>query len=123
MKRALLTVLCLAGCASAPPAERPAWAAAFERLPARPPPEAYRSGVRLHCTPDDATLSVDGVPKGLCSDFARVPAQLKGEGKLHLLEVKKQGYQPYQTYFAPSGATVTLTVQLAPQTLSERSPR
>jgi PEGA domain len=75
-----------------------------------------RSGdVELHCDPDDAEVRVDGVPQGRCKDFAGAPRRLSvGEG-MHLIEVEKDGFWPYQTYFQPSGARAVLEIRLRPR--------
>jgi PEGA domain-containing protein len=70
--------------------------------------------VRLRCTPAGAEVSMDGVPVGMCSDFAdRTPLRV-GRG-MHRLEVTMQGYLPYVTYFAPAGARAVLEIQLSPR--------
>lgn len=70
--------------------------------------------VRLRCTPAGAAVALDGVPVGMCSDFAdRTP--LRMGGGMHRLEMTMQGYWPYVTYFAPAGARAVLEIQLSPR--------
>lgn len=107
----------LSACASAPP---PSWAGLLD-APARPGVREFRSGLRLKCTPADATVYLDGMPRGLCEDFGQDPVQLRGERRMHRLEVKKEGFAPYQTYYAPSGAIVSLNVTLEPRAHAERT--
>lgn len=69
--------------------------------------------LRLSCEPEGALVSVDGVPRGTCEDFSEGAAGV-GEG-LHRVEVQKDGYWPYVTYYEPSGARVSLAIQLRPR--------
>lgn len=66
----------------------------------------------LLCEPVDAEVYLDGVWQGLCSDFSGSPKALRVGSGLHEIEVKKQGYWPYTTYFEPSRARARLTIQL-----------
>jgi hypothetical protein len=68
----------------------------------------------LRCEPADAEVYLDGVLQGLCSDFAGSPRGLRVGVGLHHIEVKKQGFWPYTTYYEPSGARARLTIQLRP---------
>ncbi|WP_438616726.1 PEGA domain-containing protein [Myxococcus llanfairpwllgwyngyllgogerychwyrndrobwllllantysiliogogogochensis] len=68
--------------------------------------------VVLRCEPDDAEVYLDGVLQGACSDYAGNPRGLTLGTGLHQIEVKKQGYWPYTTYYEPSGARARLTIQL-----------
>jgi hypothetical protein len=70
----------------------------------------------LRCEPADAEVYLDGVQQGLCSDFTGSPKSLRvvGEG-LHHIEVKKQGFWPYTTYYEANGARARLTIQLRPK--------
>jgi hypothetical protein len=80
---------------------------------------ATRGDVVLKCEPPDAEVYLDGVIQGVCTDFAGTPVGLTvGEG-LHKVEVMKEGFWPYTTYYEPSGARATLRVQLRPR---ESSP-
>lgn len=72
--------------------------------------------VTLRCEPEDADVYLDGVLQGLCSDYSGNPKGLSLGVGLHHIEVKKQGYWPYTTYYEPSGARARLTVQLRPST-------
>lgn len=74
--------------------------------------KALSGDVSLRCEPVDAEVYLDGVLQGLCSDFTGSPKGLRvGEG-LHHIEVKKQGFWPYTTYYEANGARARLTIQL-----------
>lgn len=109
MRRALLLTGMLAGCATTPVEDTKARAAgmitdARER----------RGDVELRCDPADAEVEVDGVPRGLCSDFDGKSGGLRlGEG-LHEIAVKKSGHVPYVTSIDPSGVRAVLTIRLTP---------
>lgn len=74
--------------------------------------EAPSGDVVLRCEPPDAEVYLDGVIQGLCSDFRGAPRGLRVGKGLHQIEVKKQGYWPYTTYFEPHGARAALDVRL-----------
>lgn len=77
--------------------------------------EGSRGDLVLRCEPEDADVYLDGVIQGVCGDFGGSPVALTvGEG-LHQIEVKKDGFWPYTTYFEPSGARATLRIQLRPR--------
>ena len=69
--------------------------------------------VTLRCTPADAEVAVDGVPRGTCADLGEKRPLRLGEG-MHQIDIHKAGYQPYQTYFAPGGASLSLVATLHP---------
>ncbi|MFZ5470554.1 MAG: PEGA domain-containing protein [Myxococcota bacterium] len=71
------------------------------------------------CQPSDAEVVVDGVPQGICTDYAR--GLEVGEG-LHEIEVKKPGYWPYLTYYAPDGTRAALRITLRPKPAEGGSP-
>ena len=79
--------------------------------------ELLRGGGRegnlvLRCEPSDAEVYLDGVQQGVCTDFAGAPRGLSvGEG-LHQIDVRREGYWPYVTYYEPSNARAALTVRL-----------
>ena len=76
--------------------------------------EAPSGDVVLRCVPPDAVVSLDGVTRGLCSDFRGAPRGLRvGEG-LHQIEVRKEGHWPYTTYIDPHKARAVLDVRLQP---------
>lgn len=92
--------------------ERAKTAARAEQL-MRSAPE--RTGaLELHCVPEDAEVSVDGVPQGACADFDGDPRRLSLGDGLHQVDVTKTGYLTYQTWYQPSGARAVLRIQLAP---------
>gem|GEM_PF-874114 len=97
------------GCASGPArVESPAADRARELL---------RGGARvgnlvLRCEPSDAEVYLDGVVQGVCTDFAGAPRGLSVGAGLHQIDVKKDGYWPYVTYYEPSNARAMLTIRL-----------
>ena len=113
MKRALPAALgLLVGCAT--PTPGPAGMVEAERLLQS---TAERSGnLRIDCSPDDATVALDGVPVGLCSDFKgqRGVAVKKGTRRL---AVNKLGYLPYESVLDTDGTRLSLTIALAPYSL------
>ncbi|XXF81210.1 PEGA domain-containing protein [Myxococcaceae bacterium GXIMD 01537] len=74
--------------------------------------ETPRGDLSLKCEPADAEVYLDGVIQGLCTDFGGSPVGLRVGQGLHRVEVKKEGFWPYTTYFEPSGARATLRIQL-----------
>jgi hypothetical protein len=76
--------------------------------------EAPSGNLALRCEPEDAEVYLDGVLQGLCSDFSGSPKSLRVGQGLHQVEVKKQGFWPYTTYYEASGARARLTIQLRP---------
>ena len=101
------------GCAASGPEQvrSPAADRAREALRA----SRSRSGnLRLRCEPVDADVYLDGVVQGVCTDFSGEPRGLQvGEG-LHHIEVKKDGYFPYTTYYEPNNTSLGLTIRLRP---------
>jgi hypothetical protein len=77
-------------------------------------PWERRGDLVLSCQPGDAEVDVDGVPRGLCSDFGEGKGIQLGEG-MHHVEVKKAGFTPYETYCEPSGTQAAVAVSLQPQ--------
>ncbi|MBJ6762599.1 PEGA domain-containing protein [Myxococcaceae bacterium JPH2] len=101
-------VVAWTGCASSQP-EPATMARARELMRTAGTP---RGDLVLRCDPSDAEVSLDGVPQGMCRDFAGSPRGLGvGEG-LHQIDVRKQGFWPYTTYYEASGARATLHIQL-----------
>ena len=78
---------------------------------------ATRSGAGdlwLRCVPADADVYLDGAVQGQCADFDGRERGLTVGAGMHRVEVKKQGFWPYLTYYAPNGARAGLTVRLEP---------
>lgn len=74
-----------------------------------------RSGnLLLKCEPVDADVYLDGVVQGVCTDFGGGPRGLQVGAGLHRVDVKKDGFWPYTTYFEPSSARAGLTIKLHP---------
>ncbi|MCP3142091.1 PEGA domain-containing protein [Pyxidicoccus xibeiensis] len=76
--------------------------------------EQTSGNLALRCEPEDADVYLDGVLQGQCSDFTGSPKGLRVGVGLHHVEVKKQGFWPYTTYYEASGARARLTIQLRP---------
>ena len=111
MRRAWLVALwALGACATGGHGEMAARAdALMQSAPER------RGDLELHCDPMDAEVVLDGVPQGTCEDFdGRIRRLAVGEG-MRRVEVKKQGFWPYETYYQPSGAKAVLRITLTPR--------
>lgn len=100
------------GCASGPEqAGSPAADRAREVLRGS---RARSGNLRLTCEPADADVYLDGVVQGVCTDFGGTPRALQvGEG-LHRVDVKKDGFWPYTSYYEPGSARAGLTIKLRP---------
>jgi hypothetical protein len=70
--------------------------------------------LQLTCLPQDSQVWVDGVPQGSCQDFQS--AGLTLGRRMSKVEVRREGYNPYQTYIEPDGTRARLVVTLAPST-------
>jgi hypothetical protein len=107
----LLVALALVpGCASGPEqVESPAAARARQLLRSR---EARRGSLLLRCEPVDAEVLLDGVPQGVCTDFGGESSGLRVGVGLHRIDVMKEGFWPYTTYFEPGQARAGLNVRL-----------
>lgn len=68
----------------------------------------------LRCMPADAEVSVDGVSQGLCSDFNGEPNALKVGAAARRVEVKKSGFQTWESWLAADQTRVVMTVTLLP---------
>lgn len=77
--------------------------------------------LHLSCSPADATVAVDGVPVGLCSDFVGQRGLQLGT-RTRRLAVQKSGYYSYESVVQTDGTRLTLTVSLAPSSLEGASP-
>lgn len=100
--------LALTGCATqAPPPLVPGVA-----LPAERP--ARRAELVLLCSEQDAEVWLDGVPQGTCDDFDGDPAGL-GLGKgPRRVQVKKRGFQAWESWLEADGTRVVMNVALIP---------
>jgi hypothetical protein len=67
----------------------------------------------LACDPRDSQVWLDGVPVGSCDDFSGRRGLSLG-ARMRKVEVRKDGYTPYQTFVEPDGTHAALTVTLAP---------
>ncbi len=89
-------------------AKSPLELAAGQKLP--PARVATRGELVLKCVPDDAEVLLDGVPQGTCADFAGEPWGLKlKQGRV---EVKKQGFLPWNSQLETDGTRVVMNVTL-----------
>lgn len=85
-----------------------------ERLPERV------GALQLRCTPEDAEVFVDGSRVGRCEELRQRPLQLKNG--MHRVDVKKDGFLPYSTWYDPNETEGTqqgfvraaLTIRLQP---------
>lgn len=68
----------------------------------------------LHCTPEDAEVALDGVSQGVCSDFSGQPRALKVGRSARRVEVKKRGFETWETWLAADQTRVMMTVTLIP---------
>jgi len=68
------------------------------------------------CQPADAEVWLDRVPQGTCLDFAGSPKGLSLTGKMRRIEVRKEGYLPYETYLEADGTRAALNVTLTSTT-------
>ena len=111
-----VAALALAGCATTPePAGFAEAARGLQRVQSR------TGDLRLSCSPPDATVSIDGVPVGMCSDFEGARGLSLGD-RARRLEVKKTGFMPYASVVQSDGTRLALTVSLAPSSLEGAAP-
>ncbi len=100
------------GCASSPEqVDSPAADRARELLRTM---KNRQGNLLLRCEPEDADVYLDGVVQGVCTDFGGGPSGLTVGSGLHRIDVKKDGYWPYTTYYEPSNARAGLTIRLKP---------
>ncbi len=98
------------GCASGPEqVDSPAADRAREVLRSM---KSRQGNLLLRCEPADADVYLDGVIQGVCTDFGGGPSGLNVGTGLHRIDVKKDGYWPYTTYYEPSNARAGLTIRL-----------
>ncbi|WP_044890417.1 PEGA domain-containing protein [Myxococcus hansupus] len=109
MRKVLLTVV-LCGAAACAKRQEPESLIKARELMAEA--ENPSGNLALLCEPTDAEVYLDGVWQGLCSDFTGAPKGLGVGLGLHQIEVKKQGYWPYTTYYEARGARARLTIRL-----------
>jgi hypothetical protein len=73
-----------------------------------------RSELVLHCSEQDAEVWLDGVPQGTCGDFDGDPNGL-GLGKgARRVQVKKRGFEPWESWLEADGTRVVMNVALIP---------
>ncbi|WP_395844524.1 hypothetical protein [Archangium violaceum] len=98
------------GCASGPErVQSPAADKARELLRST---RSRGGNLLLRCEPSDAEVYLDGVVQGVCTDFGGGANGLQVGVGLHRIDVKKDGYWPYTTYYEPGSARAGLTIKL-----------
>lgn len=118
-------MLALLSCAS-PPGELPSVGQARAVLHrAQGSGAADRTGqLWLRCSPEDAGVWVDGIARGNCQQLAGRGLTLEAVGGgMHRVDVKKDGFWPYVTYYDPDGVKAALTIRLRPLGQSEGEAR
>ena len=81
-----------------------------QRLP--PARVTTKSELVLSCSPPDADVELDGVPQGTCDDFRGHPRGLTLPRGARRVQVKKQGYLPWDTVVETDGTRVMMNVTL-----------
>lgn len=82
----------------------------WEKLP--PARVTTKSELVLSCIPADADVELDGVPQGTCEDFRGEPKGLAMGKGVRRVQVKKQGYLPWDTVVETDGTRVVMNVTL-----------
>ena len=100
-----LWAFALTGCV-----QTPSVLMAAGRLP--PARVTTKSELVLSCSPPDADVELDGVPQGTCEDFRGEPRGLALGKGVRRVQVKKQGYAPWDTVVETDGTRVMLNVTL-----------
>ena len=103
-----LWAFALTGCV-----QTPSVLMAAGRLP--PARVTTKSELVLSCSPPDADVELDGVPQGTCEDFRGEPRGLALGKGVRRVQVKKQGYAPWDTVVETDGTRVMLNVTLIPR--------
>jgi hypothetical protein len=75
--------------------------------------EPRQGDLALSCEPSDSEVVLDGVPVGTCSDFSGRRGLSLGSG-MRKVEVRREGYQSFETFVEPDGTRAALTVTLDP---------
>jgi hypothetical protein len=78
-----------------------------------PTPIARGGRVVLECDPPDAEVSLDGIPVGLCSDYASPMRSLSVGRGHHVIRIHKAGRVAEEREIAPDGAEMVMQAQLA----------
>lgn len=98
--------LALAGCV---PTSNVLTSSAGKLPPAR---VTTKSELVLACSPPDADVELDGVPQGTCEDFKGEPRGLAMGKGVRRVQVKKQGYLPWDSVVETDGTRVMMNVTL-----------
>lgn len=104
--RRVVWALALTGCVQTPNLR----GASSRKLP--PARVTTKSELVLSCTPPDAEVELDGVPQGTCEDFRGQPRGLTLGKGVRRVQVKKQGYLPWDTVVETDGTRVMMDVTL-----------
>ncbi|MBL8949620.1 MAG: hypothetical protein JNK82_02510 [Myxococcaceae bacterium] len=104
-----MTGLLLMACATTPEPE--VFARAADGLKAQT--EARSGDLTLTCEPQDSEVWLDGVPVGSCAELSGRRGLSLGS-RMRKVEVRREGFRPFETYVEPDGVRATLTVTLAP---------
>jgi hypothetical protein len=80
-------------------------------------PSALSVGARaghvvLHCDPADAEVTLDGIPMGLCSDYASGERGLPVGTGTHRLRFRKPGHRSLELDVAPDVALAVVHARL-----------
>jgi hypothetical protein len=78
--------------------------------------------VVLLCEPADAEVTVDGVPVGICSDYASSDHGLPVGGGVHRLRFRKKGHISLELEVAPDAAQAVVHARLEPVRKEEQGP-
>ncbi len=83
---------------------------------------AREGRVVLQCQPADAQVFLDGVPVGLCSDYATDDRGLPVGAGMHTLEFRKSGHYSSRAEVAPDRSQAVVHIQLPPLTEGTPAP-
>lgn len=100
MRRPVWALLAGLACAS-PRTESPSVGAARAVLHRSEQAQKQRTGsLQVRCTPEDAEVWLDGARVGKCGELSKAPLRM-GNG-MHRVDVKKDGFLPYVTWYDPN---------------------
>lgn len=101
----LAWALALSACVS----EAPVLRRSFELPGAR---STARGEVVLRCEPEDADVSLDGVPQGTCGDFDGTSGALGLGDRERWVEVRKSGFSAWEGQLVADGTRMIVHVTL-----------
>lgn len=85
-----------------------------------PSPGRRKSELVLRCQPPDAEVVLDGVSQGTCEDFKGEPRGLSLGNGSRRVEVRRGGYQGWESWMVADGTRMTMDVTLIPNGGSAR---